>query len=192
MAEVKAKPKGQFEFFFERSSPFSNWHPSQFALPHPASPTQLVVYGCVEQRMMHVKAHKFGDIVTGGRILATKLPEIQKRLGRDVKNYKEAVWAAVRRDVVKQAQVAKYRQNPRLLNRLLAVKVPFAEASPYDKIWGIGMRASDPRAATRCTWRGSNLLGDILTEVRDEFLAQGWKSQPSGIPKRVPVVAKKA
>ncbi len=43
------------------------------------------------------------------------------------------------------------------------------EASPVDKIWGIGLSETDSRASNECTWQGLNLLGKALTQVRIEF-----------------------
>lgn len=40
------------------------------------------------------------------------------------------------------------------------------EASPIDRIWGIGLAHDDPRAADRTRWRGLDLLGFVLVEVR--------------------------
>lgn len=44
------------------------------------------------------------------------------------------------------------------------------EASPIDTIWGIGLSEKDKRAWNKETWRGQNLLGEILTKVRDRLL----------------------
>jgi predicted NAD-dependent protein-ADP-ribosyltransferase YbiA (DUF1768 family) len=41
-----------------------------------------------------------------------------------------------------------------------------------DKIWGIGLAANDYRARNRKSWRGKNLLGQALTEVRDELIQE--------------------
>ena len=43
------------------------------------------------------------------------------------------------------------------------------EASPYDNIWGIRLAASSPEAQDPMKWRGQNLLGFALMEVRDEL-----------------------
>ena len=43
------------------------------------------------------------------------------------------------------------------------------EASPYDAIWGIRLAASSPEAQDPMKWRGQNLLGFALMEVRDEL-----------------------
>jgi len=52
------------------------------------------------------------------------------------------------------------------------------EASPYDAIWGIGLDVDDPLAYNRDTWKGLNLLGFIITEVRDEILCKEGKIKP--------------
>ena len=46
------------------------------------------------------------------------------------------------------------------------------EASPRDRLWGIGLGASNPKAKNPATWRGKNLLGYCLTEVRDKLMKQ--------------------
>lgn len=176
--------KESYEFFYGTESPYSNWRRCNFVLPHPVNPNEKIVYSCAEQRMMHMKAHIFGDLAAGGRILSTKCPKTQKSIGRKVKGYDDKKWESVRRGVVKEALIAKFGQNPSLMNKMLSVSRPFVEASPTDRIWGIGLKASDPRAQRKSTWNGLNLLGEILTEVRDEFLAKGWRSHPSGIPRK--------
>lgn len=61
-------------------------------------------------------------------------------------------------------------QNKGLLQAMLATEgTTLVEASPYDKIYGIGLVASDPRALDRKTWNGQNLLGEVLTELREEL-----------------------
>jgi ribA/ribD-fused uncharacterized protein len=40
------------------------------------------------------------------------------------------------------------------------------EASPYDPIWGIGLKFDDERAKNPMNWLGQNLLGFSLMTVR--------------------------
>ena len=47
------------------------------------------------------------------------------------------------------------------------------EASPRDRTWGIGLGASNPKATDKRLWRGSNWLGEILTQVREELKDTG-------------------
>ena len=100
-------------------------------------------------------------------ILAEDDPVRHKALGRQVAAFSGDVWAAVARDVVFRGNVAKFSQHPDLLARLRATRgTTLVEASPQDRIWGVGLPRDDPRAAQRETWLGTNWLGDVLTEVR--------------------------
>ncbi|MDF2804914.1 MAG: hypothetical protein K0S61_4819, partial [Anaerocolumna sp.] len=40
---------------------------------------------------------------------------------------------------------------------------------PYDKIWGVGMSADYEKINNPLEWKGQNLLGFALMEVRDEI-----------------------
>jgi ribA/ribD-fused uncharacterized protein len=146
----------------------SNWCPSPFTIDG-------VTYSCVEQYMMAEKADLFGDWGTKHRIMATTDPAEQKRLGKSVTPYIEAEWAAIRYDVVLKATIEKYRQNPELKAKLLASVGRFVEAAPDDRVWGIGLRATDPRAHDPKQWRGTNLLGKALDEARDVIRAETTK-----------------
>ena len=46
------------------------------------------------------------------------------------------------------------------------------ESNPFDRIWGIGLAASDPRAQEKNTWLGQNLLGKVLDEIRDRLVVE--------------------
>ena len=155
-----------FTFFFTAASPFSQWHPCRFeALGN--------TFNCAEQFMMHGKAALFGDAAIAAKILASSDPKQHKALGRKVASFDDARWRAERAAIVKAGNRAKFTQNAPLLDQLLATRgTTLVEASPYDRIWGIGLAATDPRAQDPKTWRGQNLLGKILTELRDELAAQ--------------------
>jgi len=75
---------------------------------------------------------------------------------------------------VKTASRAKFSQNPELLEFLLGTKGRIlVEASPRDRIWGIGMGKQNFDVENPMKWRGTNLLGFALTETRDELLQEG-------------------
>jgi ribA/ribD-fused uncharacterized protein len=154
-----------FTFFFTEASPFSQWYRCSFTVD--GRP-----FGCAEQFMMHGKALLFGDAATAAKILAADHPREHKALGRKVKPFDDAIWRREREAIVLAGNRAKFTQNPALRELLLATAgTTLVEASPYDRVWGIGLAESDPRAKDPAQWRGQNLLGKVLTRLRDELLA---------------------
>lgn len=157
----------RFTFFW--AGVFSQWHIRPF-------PVDDIWFNCCEQFMMAKKAELFGDLEYREKIMNTSDPKTQKSLGRDVAGFVESTWAEASIDIVRTGNLAKFRHHADLREQLFATHgTTLVEASPYDTIWGIGLRATDPRAQTRATWRGQNHLGHILTEVR-EILALELKT----------------
>jgi ribA/ribD-fused uncharacterized protein len=139
---------------------FSQWWPSHFEVDHQR-------YATAEQFMMAGKARAFGDREALAKILAEPDPAACKALGRAVRPFDAAVWTAARFDLVTRGNVAKFGQDPALRDHLLGTgDAILVEASPRDRIWGIGLGQSDPRAADPVTWRGRNLLGFALVRAR--------------------------
>ncbi len=154
-----------FTFFFTEASPFSQWYRSRFELDGHG-------FGCAEQYMMFGKAQLFGDAEVAAEILAAEHPRVHKALGRKVRGFDDKVWRREREAIVLAGNRAKFGQNDALRAALLATAgTTLVEASPYDKIWGIGLAATDPRALDPAMWKGPNLLGQILTRLRDEMMA---------------------
>lgn len=148
----------QYEFFF--GGFMSQWHPSPFHVDR-------VVYGCAEQFMMARKAALFDDRPALAAIMAATNPAEQKRIGRTVLGFDERTWHAVARDVVFRGNIAKFSQNPTLFKLLMETGSRYlVEASPTDRVWGIGLGEEDPRCADRGRWRGTNWLGEVLMAVR--------------------------
>lgn len=155
-----------FTFFFTEASPFSQWYRCAFTVDDHT-------FNCAEQFMMHGKAVLFGDAEIAAEILAADHPRTHKALGRKVKSFDVGIWERERMTIVKAGNRAKFTQNPELLDKLLATMgTTLVEASPYDKIWGIGLGEKDPRAQDPKQWKGRNLLGYVLTELRDELLGE--------------------
>jgi hypothetical protein len=157
----------RFTFFYTEASPFSQWHRCAFVVDGHA-------FTCAEQFMMHGKAVLFGDAEVAAEILAADHPRTHKALGRKVRNFDNNVWLAERERIVRAGNRAKFTQAPALRAALVATAgTTLVEASPFDKIWGVGLAASNPKIHDRATWRGKNLLGVILTRLRDELIAAG-------------------
>ncbi|OPG08048.1 NADAR family protein [Microbispora sp. GKU 823] len=125
-------------------------------------------FASAEHYMMAHKAWLFGDTRAAEQILAAGHPGEAKKLGRAVRGFDEQLWNAHRFGIVVRGSIAKFGQNPELRHYLLATAGRvLVEASPLDRIWGIGLTADDERAASPATWQGLNLLGFALMEARD-------------------------
>lgn len=146
------------------NGPFSQWEPCEFEIDG-------IVYNCAEQYMMAKKASVFNDEDTYQKIMESDSPREQKKLGRSVKNFNSDKWEQVAKEIVYEGNYAKFTQNKDLLEKLLATKgTTLVEASPYDRIWGIGLSEHDEDALNRDKWRGLNWLGEILTGLREDIL----------------------
>ena len=148
-----------FTFFWK--SPLSQWQRSPFVVGG-------VAFTYAEQFMMYAKALLFGDREAAAAVLDAPTPREQQVIGRAVRGFDEAVWVLFREGVVYQANYARFSQNPDQRELLFATRgTTLVEASPHDRVWGIELAADDPRASDRSQWRGLNLLGQALTQVRD-------------------------
>ena len=139
----------------------SQWYPAQFVIDD-------ITYRCTEQWMMAEKARVFGDEYNRKKILEAKDPKEMKSLGRQVRNFNADVWNEKAREIVTKGNIAKFSQNPGLKAFLLNTRnMVLVEASPYDKIWGIGLDRETALKGSVDQWQGENLLGCALMEVRD-------------------------
>lgn len=156
-----------FTFFWRTESPFSQWHPSPFVV-------EGISFNCAEQFMMYKKAKLFCDDETADEILKASKPSVQKELGRAVRDYHEAEWLQNRERIVYEGNFHKFTQNENLRKALLDTgETTLVEASPVDSVWGIGLSVDNPDAAFPEKWKGLNLLGKILTELREDLKKKG-------------------
>lgn len=157
--------KGDMTIFFSEKDQFSNWYISEFEV-------KGVRFNCVEQFMMYCKAKLFGDELTADKIMSADHPREQKALGRGVAGYNDDVWCERRVRIVTHGCYAKFSQCSTLRDALLATgDTVLIEASPYDRIWGVGLAEHDPRVLDPRQWKGQNLLGLALTEAREKLVA---------------------
>lgn len=170
MSEAEAKASSGPFLFFSGASPLSNFHVCSFAL-HGHQ------FHSTEQYMMWRKARLFEDHKTADKILQADTPLKCKRLGRTVKPFKPDVWDAHKDELVYTGLLAKFEQNPGLARQLLETHPrPLGEASPYDRVWGIGLAKTHPNAADPSKWPGQNLLGHLLERVRSQLRVQQTQS----------------
>lgn len=142
----------------------SQWYPSSFEVDG-------VEYNCAEQFMMAEKARVFNDLETRNKIMLSSSPKEIKTLGREVRNFNADIWSSASKDVVVKGNLHKFEQNAEMLEFLKTTgnKI-IVEASPCDTIWGIGMSERDDGVLNPHNWKGSNLLGFALMEVRDKLM----------------------
>ena len=152
-----------YTFFYATASPFSQFHPCEFE-------ENGIKFTAAEQYMMYQKAILFNDHEIAQQILVATRPMEMKKLGRSVSGFIESVWVENREKIVTQGSYLKFTQNEHLQRDLLATGTSFlVEASPSDRIWGVGLKESNPLIQNEANWRGLNLLGKILTEVRERI-----------------------
>jgi len=151
------------QFYFFWGGPCSQWASFDIKIDEK-------IYNNCEQYMMASKAKLFKDDDIYDKIMAEKDPKKQKALGRQVKNFDKDEWEKICRDVVYKANYAKFTQHSHLYDFLMntADKI-IVEASPYDCIWGIGLRESDKRACDPGEWNGTNWLGEEIMKVRKDI-----------------------
>lgn len=138
----------------------SQWWPAGFDLDG-------THYATAEHWMMAGKARLFGDDRAAARVLEAATPGEAKSIGREVAGFDEDVWREHRFDLVVRGSVEKFRRNPGLRAFLLSTGGRIlVEASPRDRVWGIGLSESDERAADPGQWKGENLLGFALMRAR--------------------------
>lgn len=143
----------------------SQWYPCRFEVAG-------VAYASAEHFMMASKATLFGDEATCRKILDADSPGEAKALGRSVVGFDPAIWERQRFRIVVEGNCAKFSQNagPGEFLRATGRRV-LVEASPTDRIWGIGLAADHPDASDPTKWRGANLLGFALMAARHRICA---------------------
>ncbi|MFE6390141.1 NADAR family protein [Nocardiopsis dassonvillei] len=147
------------------ASCLSQWWPADFTV-------EGVGYRTAEHYMMAAKARLFDDAEAEERILAAGHPRDAKVIGRQVRGFEEREWEAARFGIVVEGGLGKFGQNPELREFLLGTgRRVLVEASPRDRVWGIGLGAKNDDARVPERWRGLNLLGFALMETRARLAA---------------------
>lgn len=180
------KKEIQFSFFDETESPFSMWYKTTFTssilfhqgvtqtqkqyLENTISSKELK-FSSVGQFMMYHKAIIFLDRDVANCIMSTSNNQRIMKLGKQIKNYDDNIWSYYKSNVVYMANYLKFNQNPELISALVdTIGTTLVKVASDDKIWGIGLSKNDLDAKQRETWKGKNLLGEILTLLRMEFI----------------------
>jgi ribA/ribD-fused uncharacterized protein len=153
------KPKNQLI----DESCLSQWQYSKFEV-------DIHYYTSMEQYMMAEKARLFEDDEIEKQIISSTDPREIKSLGQKVKNFNQDIWDRVKYSIVLTGNYYKFSQNKEMRDYLLSTDNKIlVEASPLDKIWGVGFSAENSKINTPHSWNGKNLLGFALMELRDDL-----------------------
>ncbi|KAH0362318.1 DUF1768-domain-containing protein, partial [Aureobasidium melanogenum] len=147
---------------------FSQWYECTFTDPNCPD----IEFNCTEQYMMYSKAQTFSSPTIAAQILTTTASKTQKKLGRKIRGFNDEVWDQVKEGIVERGNLLKFQQNEQFKEVLLETgERLLVEASPQDKIWGIGFTAVGAKKVSRERW-GQNLLGKALMNVREKIRAE--------------------
>lgn len=147
----------------EENGYLSNWYLSEFQADNRN-------FTSMEQYMMYRKACLFQDYVIADKIMSVENAAEIKRLGREVANYNDTIWSGMRQLIVYHGLMHKFRNNIKLRQMLCATgDALLAECAVKDRIWGIGLSMADEDRFDIGKWKGQNLLGFTLMEVRKEL-----------------------
>ena len=147
----------------EENGFLSNWYKSDFTV-------KGITYTSMEQYMMYMKAKTFRDDEIAKKILNTNNVAEIKALGREVKNYNDTIWNGVRQIIVYNGLLEKFSQNSDLRKELKDTNDGIlAECAVKDTVWGIGLSMKDKDRLDINKWKGQNLLGFALMQVRNQI-----------------------
>lgn len=140
---------------------FSQWYKSPFEVAN-------IIYETAEHWMMAQKALLFNDQKAFAKITNCRKPGEAKEIGRTILGFYEQIWDERKFEIVKIGNIHKFNQYPKLAEYLYKTgERILVEASPVDAIWGVGLAHDNPNIENIYMWRGENLLGFALMEVRD-------------------------
>jgi len=167
--ERKLEKVEKFKLFW--GGEYSQWHMARIY-----DPKFDMTFNCCEQYMMYCKALLFKNGDWAQRIMESTNPREQKKMGRQITGFNKEAWEEVALNVVQRGNYLKFMQNRTLLEMMMNdVKegyTTFVEASPFDKIWGIGLGEDDPDCLDRNKWKGLNWLGIAITNVKDAIIEE--------------------
>jgi ribA/ribD-fused uncharacterized protein len=155
---IATKQEGNITAFWSQNSPLSNHHPSRFIIDG-------VRYNSVEQRYMQSMALHAKDLHRAHKVMSAEDPVMQKRVMQGLT--KSESWKKAAIPAMKAALTAKFTQNPDLADFLLRTgESELVEAAPTDNFWGAGISMDSPQIYDKTNWKGKNMLGQMLVEVR--------------------------
>ncbi|KAK5965317.1 hypothetical protein GCK32_002306 [Trichostrongylus colubriformis] len=125
-------------------------------------------FSSAEQFYMWTKARFCKDFSAANAVLYLKDPKMIKQVDSQLKNVDMNEWMKFSWKVRMKAAMAKFKQNRRMRYQLFrTIGSTLVEANVDDTYWGIGLSIDDPNIADPSKWRGANVMGEVLMQIRD-------------------------
>lgn len=181
--EESSEVHTKFVFFYSSKSIYSNFHPAEFSDPDfmnylpkcsKFSGKENFKFSQTEQYLHAWKALIFYDIRTLDQILSTPDPNLAKKLGRKVEDFKDDIWILHARKIATRGCCLKFNQNPEMWEemRVAGMGKHFVECAARDRRWGIGLGMNNPKRLDPAQWQGLNWLGQCLDDTW-HYLSKG-------------------
>lgn len=159
--------------FYSYQDVFSNHFRCKkpFALPRQEQEGAQFYTG--EHFMMYEKAKLFADEDIAQKILKVWHPMEAKKLGRQVRGFKQGLWEEVRENVMQDLVYCRMIYDNVVRKQAIEHRLAgrsFVEASDRDLIWGVGLSENNPLIHDECNWRGLNLLGKSWDKSTDKLM----------------------
>ena len=149
-------------YFYTKACRESNFYPHAFFYRGVKLPTS-------EHHLMREKARLMGDEHAMALIKAAPTALAAKRLGRKVKPWNQGLWDDNCDQIMEDILEAKFNSTSAMREYILGIEGHFYEASPKDKVWGIGIGVQQAMAGV--PHNGQNKLGLALDRARARIAA---------------------
>lgn len=124
------------------------------------------------QFLSYHKVMLFGQRRVGQKILEEKDPVEMKKMSSTagIENFRDMLWDVTGEGIAQRGIRAKFQQHPDLAEKLIQTEGKIlAYCTPLDDMWGNGLNISNPECSIISSWKGKNLLGKVLMEVRKQM-----------------------
>ena len=160
---IAVRSTGDATVFFSRNSVLSNFY------MHSPFTIHGIKYNCAEQFYQKTKAEHFKDDSAASAIMRSRDPADQYRIGQKIRGYVDREWMKRAQNVLVEANMAKYEQNKHVRDVLINTGSRKLGEASTSKVWGIGLKLKDPNAVKIDLWNGQNIMGEVLTVVRNRL-----------------------
>ena len=148
--------------YFGKKHPLSNFYPAVTKIDGKSYPT-------TEHFIQEQKAILFNQPLLASQIASADSPSQCKTMSKNISGYNHQQWCNHFPTLIEKALKNKVAQNPIVLQSLLNTGAKRLGEATFDKPWGTGLGLRDVNTLNVTLWNGSNVMGNTLEKIRDEF-----------------------